>query len=85
MITLEIIKDIDFYFMNQEIRRLEIKYKKNYTMIKNLNHVKDFDYRKSTKLIMLREEIDGKKFILSLRYFKKKLPDEIIYEIYKFL
>ena len=38
MITLEIIKDIDFYFMNQEIRRLETKYKKNYTMIKNSNH-----------------------------------------------
>ena len=85
MITLKIIKDIDFYFMNQEIRRLEIKYKKNYTMIKNLNHVKDFDYRKSWKLRMLRSEIDGKKFILSTRYLKKKLPDEMIYEIYKFL
>ena len=52
MITLEIIKDIDFYFMNKEIRRLETKYKKNYTMIKNLNHVKDFDYRKSWKIRM---------------------------------
>ena len=58
MITLEIIKDIDFYFMNQEIKKLEIKYKKNHTMIKNLNHVKDFDYRKSWKLVMLRSEID---------------------------
>ena len=28
MITLEIIKDIDFYFMNQEKKKLEIKYKK---------------------------------------------------------
>ena len=85
MITLKIIKDIDFYFMNKEIRRLELKYKKNYTRIRNLNKLMYLDYRKSSKLRKLRSEIDEKKFILSTRYLKKKLPDELIYEIYKFL
>ena len=84
MITLEIIKDFYFYFyyINKEIIELESKYRWHYsrTMIYFLN----FDYRKSTKLRELRNEINEKKFILSLRYLKKKLPDKIIYEIYKF-
>ena len=87
MITLEIIKDFDFYFyyINKEIIELESKYKWHYTRIKRtMIYFLYFDYRKSTKLRELREEIDEKKFILSLRYLKKKLPDEIIYEIYKF-
>ena len=54
--------------------------------IKNL----DFYYgmtevKQITQIEEVKEEIDEKKFILSLRYLKKKLPDEIIYEIYKFL
>ena len=87
MITLEIIKDVDFYFyfINKEIIELESKYKWHYTRIKRtMIYFLYFDYRKSTKLIELRNEINEKKFILSLRYLKKKLPDEIIYEIYKF-
>ena len=85
MITLEIIKDIDFYFMNQEIKKLETKYKKNHTMIKNICRGRELNSLEKWKLRMLRSEIDEKKFVLSTRYLKKKLPDELIYEIYKFL
>ena len=88
MITLEIIKDVDFYFyfINKEIIELESKYKWHYSRIKRtMIYFLNFDYRKSNKLRELRNEINEKKFILSLRYLKKKLPDEIIYEIYKFL
>ena len=85
MIILEIIKDIDFYFINIEIKQLESKYKWHYARIISEYNLKTYDYRKSSKLIQLRDEINEKKFILSLRYLKKKLPDEIIYEIYKFL
>ena len=86
MITLEIIKDVDFYFyyINKEIIELESKYKWHCSRIKKTMVYLNFDYRKSTKLRELRDEINEKKFILSLRYLKKKLPDEIIYEIYKF-
>ena len=50
MITLETIKDMDFYFMNQEIRRLETKYKKNNTMIKNLYRGRELDSSEKWKL-----------------------------------
>ena len=43
MITLEIIKDIDFYFLNKEIKRLETKYKKISTMHKNLCRGRELD------------------------------------------
>ena len=87
MITLEIIKDVDFYFyfINKEIIELESKYKWHHSRIINHYFFMNFDYRKYDKLRQLRDEINEKKFILSLRYLKKKLPDEIIYEIYKFL
>ena len=86
MITLEIIKDVDFYFyfINKEIIELESRYKWHYSRIINHYFFMNFDYRKYDKLRQLRDEINEKKFILSLRYLKKKLPDEIIYEIYKF-
>ncbi len=87
MITLEIIKDFYFYFyyINKEIIELESKYKWHCSRIKKtMVYYLYFYYRKSTKLRELRDEINEKKFILSLRYLKKKLPDEIIYEIYKF-
>ena len=87
MITLEIIKDVDFYFyfINKEIIGLESKYKWHYIRISNDYIFMNFDYRKSDKLRKLRDEINEKKFILSLGYLKKKIPDDIIYEIYKFL
>ena len=70
--TLEIIKDFDFYFyyINKEIIKLESKYKWHYS--RTMIYFLYFDYRKSTKLRELREEIDEKKFILSTRYSKKK-------------
>ena len=85
MITLEIIKDIDFYFLNKEIKKLETKYKKNATRYKNLCRGRELEGSEKWNLERLRSEINEKKFILSTRYLKKKLPDELIYEIYKFL
>ena len=84
MLTLEIVKDSDFYFMNKDIKRLQTKYKKNETILRKRFGDK-LGYFSRWKLRDLKDEIIEKKLILSTRYLKKKLPDEIIYEIYKYI
>ena len=74
-----------FFFIDIEIKQLESKYKWHYARIISKYNLKNYDYRKSSRLRQLRDEINEKKFILTMRYLKNKLPDEIKYEIYKFL